>query len=756
MTPLTSNDYSSSKNIASGEQQKSSDSFNTTGTIESYRGKKPKNGMFFRVLVYLRVSVAEARTGGHTLETQEMRLAQKLNQIYGMGRWQMEVQKDDGVSGGLGIRPTRVSKKTRPGLATCATLLDTREYDAFAVYNLSRLAREVRVMEEFLKEYVQATDTDFHSATEDIDLSTSQGWLYVRILTAVNTAQREAIVERCQDAAAARIEQGYPLGDAGYGWQLEPEENVPPGGRRSILPNPEQGKWVLHIRDRFFAGWGLHRVARELNELGVPTPDSYKKHCAERPTCSIWRYGTILNIIENPVHAGLVRMPRTGDLYQGRFFEHRYYEPEVFYEIQQLRKERKERGGGTNTIKEGTNAGSLLLLNGLLTCKGCGRRLYPSIQKGNEKNARYCCQAGRIQPGKCKSCPGIAAKIAILDETVVEEIGKLAQMPLMQSLLGEEAERALEAQEEKLKEIQAHLREQMERLEGQFLQWAQMASSQKIAPEQFGRFNEKLLEDQREVRERLSEVEAQLACREQKQAQAAKVRELVSEFPLIWRHLTLEEKREVLRQMLERLALSKSPDGKTPLLTIKVHLLPERTVPVLQQPVFKKRKEATKGVAALTPRQLAFLYHIGEGKTEREAAEAMGVVYGTARRFVEMIRKALDVYDMQEAVRLAGARLHQEGHTLPLSAGKQPGNLTSGSGSRHEKAKQAGVEVYLEPELREALRLFARSAKVKDVAQILSITEAEATCQRNRIMAAVHARSMFEAVTKLQQAGITV
>jgi hypothetical protein len=242
------------------------------------------------------------------------------------------------------------------------------------------------------------------------------------------------------------------------------------------------------------------------------------------------------------------------------------------------------------------------------------------VQKGNEHNARYTCQAGRILPGKWTSCPGIAAKVAILDETVLQAISRLAEEPLMQQLLHEEAHRALSEEEAKLKDLQSQLQSRLCKLDRQFLHWAEMAASQQITPEQFKRFNAKMVEDQKQATDKLAEVEGQLAGRHKREAQAAQVQTLVGQFSSVWRHLVLEEKREVLRQLLERLSLDKAPDGKTPLLTIKVHLLPAQTVPVVQASVYPRRKAATRGVAALTPRQLAFLYHLQQGKTEREAA----------------------------------------------------------------------------------------------------------------------------------------
>jgi hypothetical protein len=220
------------------------------------------------------------------------------------------------------------------------------------------------------------------------------------------------------------------------------------------------------------------------------------------------------------------------------------------------------------------------------------------VQKGNEHNARYTCQAGRILPGKWTSCPGIAAKVAILDETVLQADQPLGRGAAHAAVAARGGAPGAQREEAKLKDLQSQLQSRLCKLDGQFLHWAEMAASQQITPEQFKRFNAKMVEDQKQATDKLAEVQGQLAGRHKREAQAAQVQTLVGQFSSVWRHLVLEEKREVLRQLLERLSLDKAPDGKTPLLTIKVHLLPAQTVPVVQASVYPRRKAATRGVAA--------------------------------------------------------------------------------------------------------------------------------------------------------------
>ena len=324
----------------------------------------PKNGSVYEALIYKRVSIAEERTGGHTLDTQQERLQEQFDALYGRGRWNLTVLEDDGVSGRYGTHSTRSTRKVRKGLLAAAQLLDTGKFDDFAVYNLSRLARDNVITEEFLKEHVVANGTTFHSATEDVDLTTPQGWLVVRIITAVNANQREGIAERNKDAAAMRVQEGYYMGQVGYGWQWEPLQaaptpmqaapappqeagNGPPedgGGRpgnagpgkgksrerRRILPIPEQGEWITWMKDRYLAGWSPRKLAGELNALGVPPPEAHKGRSGayqDAPASGKWNGDVLLRILLSPTHAGQV-MTKAGLLIEGEFFAHRYFEPE--------------------------------------------------------------------------------------------------------------------------------------------------------------------------------------------------------------------------------------------------------------------------------------------------------------------------------------------------------------------------------------------------------------------------------------------
>ena len=87
------------------------------------------------------------------------------------------------------------------------------------------------------------------------------------------------------------------------------------------------------------------------------------------------------------------------------------------------------------------------------------------------------------------------------------------------------------------------------------------------------------------------------------------MRSLLTDFGPLWGALNFTGRRELLTLLVERLSLDKSADGKTARVTVKLALLPERTF-VLAQPAPDRRRKFSRGVAALTPRQLALLYWV--------------------------------------------------------------------------------------------------------------------------------------------------
>jgi hypothetical protein len=207
---------------------------------------------------------------------------------------------------------------------------------------------------------------------------------------------REDIKKRNSDAAATRAEQGYPVGQVGYGWKWDDSVVKTAGVRRGIVPVEGERHWVIHIKDRYLSGWNGPRIAAELNELDVPSPlhrELWQKKRAKRAAQDgrnpQWTASQVWELFAESATQRSDRL-KSGELIQGKHWEQRFWEPEV---LEQLEAVHRQRVAKFKTISGRRN--SPTLLNGLAFCARCGTRLYmSSSSETNKYYASYKCQNG--------------------------------------------------------------------------------------------------------------------------------------------------------------------------------------------------------------------------------------------------------------------------------------------------------------------------------------------------------------------------
>ena len=173
-------------------------------------------------LCYVRVSVDRETTGSHTFETQENRIIECLDRKCGRDQYTTEWFKDDGVSGGLGMKPTGIQRNVRPTLQIMADKICAGGVAALVIYAQNRLFRNIGAMIGYLENVLIPHGAGLISATEDMDINSSDGRQMIYFKAILDQRVREDIVKRNKDAAATRAELGYMLGQVPYGWQWEP------------------------------------------------------------------------------------------------------------------------------------------------------------------------------------------------------------------------------------------------------------------------------------------------------------------------------------------------------------------------------------------------------------------------------------------------------------------------------------------------------------------------------------------------------
>lgn len=686
----------------------------------------PRNGHRYEVVAYLRVS-HNLQADNYTFETQKSRIEEKLDHHYGSGRYNLTVYQDDGLSGAFGPVASGIQNRTRPQLKQIQQEIKENRYDCLAIYSLSRLFRSARWLFDCLEDVIIPSGIEFLSATEPIDTKTSHGRAWLGMLAVMNASQREDCQQRNRDALASRRKQGYTLGPPPYGWKRESQEEQQEsnGKRRGIIPDPTTGEHLLYMRDRYLAGAGGETIARELNERNVPTPRGKK-----------WVAMRVLQIIFNPAHAGYVsyyvdskgkRTPRPVSSELGQHYENRYWDTEVYEELLEIRAQRKTHCK-TNTGK----SNSPDLINGIACCARCGKRLY----KTGGSYRGYYCRTGRNHG--TATCPEVTAHADVLDHAVMNELQKVVFDPRMRELLDTAAEKDHNDQVGKLDKEHAQWSQAAEDMQTRSSRLVDALTRDLISEDEFLSQKGLLDAERAKAQEKVQELEKRVANRTQRESWVKRVKDVIHNFPLLWDEATLDERRHLLMTLVDTLTVDR--EGRDALIRVKLHLLPETQIRVsLEHTRHLKIKPA--GVAALTPRNLAYLHYIGQGKTNKQIAELMGTGIDCCYQFAMIVKRIMGVKNTQEAYQMAQAHIEQQLPFLPLKP--------------NGRCKLRFQEIpHLNDKLMEVFPLLAQGANCVEVARRTGLTPATVRLRRTRILELFKADTIFEAAGRAKLQGI--
>jgi hypothetical protein len=167
----------------------------------------------------------------------------------------------------------------RPGLAKAISQAEAGQYTMLLVWDLSRLARSVRLQEQWVWQF-DRLGVEIVSHTEP----ESSNALLRQITGAVNEHRTREIASHVRRAIRENTRRGIPHGSAPYGYSR--------GEGKILTPNNDAA-----IVERIF-GWradgrSLGEIAGDLRREGIPGP-----------TSSIWHRTTLTELLRNPVYIG--------------------------------------------------------------------------------------------------------------------------------------------------------------------------------------------------------------------------------------------------------------------------------------------------------------------------------------------------------------------------------------------------------------------------------------------------------------------
>lgn len=469
----------------------------------------------FRVAIYVRVSTQEQAKEGYSVGEQTDRL-RKFCEAHD---WIIvNVYVDAGHSG---------ANTDRPALQQMIADLKAGKIDKVLVYKLDRLSRSQKDTLELIEDVFLPNNCDFESMTEKLDTSTPQGRLFLGILAAFAQLEREMIRERMSMGRYARIKEGKWQGGARvpYGYDYEPALD-------KLVINEYESMIVKMMFDAFTEGKPLYAIEQNMIENG------HTFNCGKVDRRNM-RY-----ILRNKTYCGYQKhkdewIPA---LHDPIITEEEYEKAQVILDANQ---ERFNHSGYRDGIKlHSTNLG------GLIFCGKCGARFAKS-KTGSKQYGfhwNYCCYSRHKKAKamiKDPNCKNKFYRIEDLDNIVFNEIKKLAIDP--------EYINQVKKEHEKLDDVQKihAIEEKIKSINAQISRFMDLYGLGNYTIDELDQKTKPLQEQRSKLKKEMEKLQS-----DSKRITEPEVIKLVQSFEEALDHGTLEDRRTIIEQLIEKIVIN--------------------------------------------------------------------------------------------------------------------------------------------------------------------------------------------------------
>ena len=230
-----------------------------------------------KIVGYCRVSTENQKDEG-TIDIQRHALKEYAD---ANGYELVKVFEDEGVSGGL---------EDRAGLAELFNFLEdeaNKDIEAVLIFKLDRLARDLIIQENLLKDFEKKGVRLISTKETDLDSKEPTRVFIRQVLGGVSQYEKGLIAMRLTAGRKSKIKfkNKYAGGGVALGYETID---------RDLVINEKQAETIRQIfKMKRYGKKGLREIARTLNEQGVATARGGE-----------WHAGTIKYILANPLYKG--------------------------------------------------------------------------------------------------------------------------------------------------------------------------------------------------------------------------------------------------------------------------------------------------------------------------------------------------------------------------------------------------------------------------------------------------------------------
>lgn len=244
------------------------------------------------------------------------------------------------------------AKSGRPVFATMLKALRRRKADGVVMHKIDRSARNFADWAK-IGELADA-GIDVHFATESLDFRSRGGRLSADIQAVIAADYIRNLRDETIKGINGRLKQGlYPF------WA--PIGYCNNGGGKPKTPDPEKAQQVRRLFELYASGQhSIHSLRKEMERLGL-------RNSRGKPVSKTG----IETILNNPFYCGLIRIKRTGAVYEG--VHEPLISPTLFDRVQEI----KANKSGKKVTRHNHT------YRGLFRCGNCAGAMIAEHQKGH-------------------------------------------------------------------------------------------------------------------------------------------------------------------------------------------------------------------------------------------------------------------------------------------------------------------------------------------------------------------------------------
>lgn len=365
-----------------------------------------------RVALYVRVSSQDQAEEGYSIGEQTERLT-KYAEAMGWDIYKIYI--DPGYPGG---------NMDRPGLKEMIKDIEAGKIDSVVVYKLDRLSRSQYDTLYLIEKVFLANNTDFVSMTESFSTNSSLGRAMIGFLAVFAQLEKDKLNERMVMGKEGRAKEGKWGGGSSepVGYDYDPDTEL-------LVVNEYEKMQILEAVELFFKGTPLRTICNIFHDKGY-TYRGKSGHISE------WEPKRLKYVFRSKLYLGYIK-------YRGEWFKADHdpiYTEEVFDKLQKLLDQRQE----DYAKHHKKSSGQTTYLGGMLYCKQCHARYAKNSGrkwKDNEPPLYYSCYSRSKKVRKMvknPNCKNKTWRMKDLDETVFNEIRKLAKDPRHMTTLRED------------------------------------------------------------------------------------------------------------------------------------------------------------------------------------------------------------------------------------------------------------------------------------------------------------------------------